>query len=85
LLGRNVSTSRQLLRKLLGNERFVFVPKAGRRERWYELTVTATLDRFVAAIEPLKKAGSSPTGLPVKIHPPLLVYFPVGRTGRRAA
>ena len=69
LLGRNVATSRQLLRKLLDRERFVFYPKAGRSERWYDVAVRASLDRFVGAIEPLKKAVASPTGFEPVFQP----------------
>ena len=52
LLGRNVATRRQLLRKLLNRERFVSSPKTGRTGRWYELSARPSLDRFLGAIEP---------------------------------
>lgn len=62
LLGKHVATSRQLLRKLLDRERFVFYPQGKGAARWYDLGVTPTLDRFFAAVPMLKKAGTSPTG-----------------------
>ena len=62
LLGQHVATSRQLLRKLLDRERFVFYPKGRGNNRWYELGVTPTLERFFNAVPMLKKAGTSPTG-----------------------
>ncbi len=63
LLGKHVATSRQLLRKMLDREhRFVFYPKREGAARWYELGVTPTLDRFLASMPMLKKAGTSPTG-----------------------
>jgi hypothetical protein len=63
LLGKHVGTSRQLLRKLLDRDtRFVFYPMAEGDERWYELGVVPTLDRFLGAVPSLKKAVASPTG-----------------------
>jgi len=62
LLGRHVATSRQLLRKLLDRERFVFSPKRQGVERWYEVSVTPSVERFLGTIEPLKKAVASPSG-----------------------
>ena len=44
LLGKHVGTSRQLLRKLLDRERFVFYPMAEGQVRWYDIGVTPTLD-----------------------------------------
>ena len=64
LLGKHVATTRQLLRKVLDRERFVFYPQRQGAERWYDLGVTPTLDRFFfAAVPMLKKAGTSPTGI----------------------
>lgn len=60
LLGKHVATSRQLVRKLLDRERFVFYPQSSGAERWYELGVTATLDRFFGSVPALKKAVASP-------------------------
>ena len=48
--------------KLLDCQRFVFYPRAEGAERWYELGVRPTLERFFAAVPALKKAGTSPTG-----------------------
>ena len=64
LLGKHVATTRQLLRKVLDRERFVFYPKADGEERWYDLGVKPTLDRFFSALPMplLKKAVASPTG-----------------------
>ena len=62
LLGRHVGTSRQLLRKLLDRERFVFYPMAQGKARWYDLGVTSTLDRFFGAVPQLEKAVASPRG-----------------------
>jgi hypothetical protein len=63
LLGRNVATSRQLLRKLLDRDtRFVFYPMADAGERWYELGVTPSMDKFPGAGPTLKKVVTSPTG-----------------------
>jgi hypothetical protein len=55
LLGKHGATSRQLLAKLLDRERFVFYPQAKGKARWYELGVTPTLDRFLAAVPGCKK------------------------------
>jgi hypothetical protein len=66
LLGRHVvATTRQLLRKVLDRQRFVFYPKGRGADRWYDLgvTPTPTLDRFLAAVPMLKKAGMSPSGI----------------------
>ena len=57
------------LRKLLDRERFVFSPKAGTAGRWYEVSARPSLDRFLAAIEPLKKAVASPTGFEPVFQP----------------
>ena len=62
LLGKHVATSRQLLRKVLDRERFVFYPQSMGAERWYDLGVMPTLDRFFAAVPLLKKAVASPPG-----------------------
>jgi hypothetical protein len=63
LLGKHVGTSRQLLRKLLDRDtRFVFYPMAEGDERWYELGVVPTLDRFLGAVPSLKKSGGVPNG-----------------------
>ena len=62
LLGRHVATSRQLLRKLLDRQRFVFYPQSKGAACWYELGVTPTLDKFFGALPLLKIAGTSPTG-----------------------
>jgi site-specific DNA recombinase len=63
LLGKHVTTTRQLLRKLLDRDsRFVFYPVTDLGERWYELGVTPSLDRFLGAVPSLKKAVASPTG-----------------------
>ena len=69
LLGRHVATSRQLLRKLLDRERFVFYPQARGAERWYDVGVRPTLDRFFGAVPLLKKAGTSPTGFEPVFRP----------------
>jgi hypothetical protein len=61
LMAQNVSISRQLLRKLLGPERFVFYPRAKGSAQWYEIGVRPTLDRFFERLPVLKKAGTSPT------------------------
>jgi hypothetical protein len=61
-LGKHVATSRQLLRKLLDRERSVFYPQRDGEDRWYEVAVKPTLDRFFAAVPLLKKAVASPTG-----------------------
>jgi len=53
LLGRQVSTTRQLLRKLLDGERFVFHPQRQAEERWYELAVRPTLEKFFSAVPAL--------------------------------
>ena len=53
---------RWLLRKVLDRERFVFYPKAEGEERWYEVGVTPTLDRFFGALPMLKEAVASLTG-----------------------
>ena len=42
------------IRREAMRERFVFYPKAKGRERWYDLGVTPTLDRFFGAIPQLK-------------------------------
>jgi hypothetical protein len=60
LLGQHVATSRQLLRKLLGQGRFVFYPKGTAEKGWYDLGVTPTLDRFFHGLPLLKKADTSP-------------------------
>ena len=62
LLGKHVATSRQLLRKLLDRERFVFYPMGKGATRWYDIGVTPTLEKFFAGVPLLKKAGTSPTG-----------------------
>jgi hypothetical protein len=62
LLGQHVSTSRQLLRKLLREQRFVFYPKRRGKSQWYELGVRPTLDGFWERLPMLKKAVASPTG-----------------------
>ena len=62
LLGKHVATTRQLLRKVLDRQRFVFYPMGKGASRWYDLGVTPTLDRFFAGVPMLKKAGMSPTG-----------------------
>ena len=61
LLGKHVTTTRQLLRKVLDRQRFVFYPKRKGAERWYDLGVTPTLDRFFADVPMLKKAVASPS------------------------
>jgi DNA invertase Pin-like site-specific DNA recombinase len=69
LLGRHVGTSRQLLRKVLDRERFVFYPMGSGRARWYDLGVTPTLDRFFGAVPALKKAVASPPGFEPGFQP----------------
>ena len=58
-----MGTSRQLLRKLLDRERFVFYPMGRGKARWYDLGVTPALDRFFGAVPMLKKAMASPPRL----------------------
>ena len=55
-------TSRQLLRKLLDRQRFVFYPMVRGKARWYDLGVTPTLDPFFGAVSQLEKAVASPPG-----------------------
>lgn len=59
---KHVAVSRQALRKLLDRERFVFYPKGRGDNRWYELAVKPSLERFFGAVPTLKKAMASPTG-----------------------
>ncbi|MCZ6918505.1 MAG: recombinase family protein, partial [Gemmatimonadetes bacterium] len=80
LLGKHVGTSRQLLRKLLDRERFVFYPMARGTARWYDLGVTPTLERFFGAVPQLKKAVASPRGF-VDTYDEV----PLSGTTRRAA
>lgn len=47
--------TRQLLRKVLDRERFVFYPQAEGATRWYDIGVTPRLYRFFAAVPLLKK------------------------------
>jgi hypothetical protein len=77
LLTRQVPVSRSLLRKLLDQSRFVFYPKADDRERWYELGVTPSLQKFFEAVPAFSKTMASPTG-----RDPFLYR---GFVGRRAA
>ena len=79
LLGRHVGTSRQLLRKVLDRERFVFHPMAAGQRRWYDLGVTPTLDRFFGALPILKKALASPPGLRPLTRNPFVVVGSVAR------
>ena len=60
LLGQHVSTSRQLLRKLLDG-RIVFSPKHEGEDRWYDLVGQATVAKVLAGL-PALKAVASPTG-----------------------
>lgn len=69
LLGKHVATSRQLLRKLLDRQRFVFYPMGRGKARWYDLAVTPTLERFFAAMPMLKKAVASPPGFEPGFQP----------------
>jgi hypothetical protein len=55
LLGGNVAVSRQLLRKLLGGERFTIYPKGTAHRGWYEIGVRPTLDKFFDGLPILKK------------------------------
>ena len=55
LLTKHVGVSRQGVRKLLDRERFVFSPKGRGSDRWYELSVKPTLERFFEAVPNLKK------------------------------
>jgi hypothetical protein len=55
LLGQHTATSRQLLRKLLGPERFVFYPKGKGDAGWYDLGVTPTPEKFLEALPVAKK------------------------------
>ena len=72
LLGKHVGTTRQLLRKLLDRDtRFVFYPLADGNERWYELGVTPSLDKFLGAVPSLKKAVASPGGFATRWSPRL--------------
>jgi hypothetical protein len=61
VLGKHVSTSRQLLRKMIDG-RLVFSPQQEGEDTWYELAGQGSLEKFFAGI-PLIKAGMSPTGL----------------------
>ena len=62
LLAKQVVVSRQALRKLLGPGRFTFYPMKLGRERYYELGVQPSLEKFFATLPALKKAVTSPTG-----------------------
>lgn len=62
LLRRNTATGRQLLRKVLDRERFLFTPQRAGSERWYDVAVRPSLDRFLAAVPSLNKAVASPKG-----------------------
>lgn len=61
LLGRHVSTSRQLLRKLLDG-RIVFSAKHEGDDHWYDLAGQATVSKVFAGV-PALKAVASPTGI----------------------
>ena len=50
------------MRKLLGESRFVFYSNAHGRERWYELGVTPSLQKFFEAVPSFGKALASPRG-----------------------
>ncbi len=77
-------TSRQLLRKLLDRQRFVFYPMAKGKARWYDLGVTPTLDRFFGAVPQLEKAVASPRGF--EAHGNLANHWTSGdREGRLKA
>jgi hypothetical protein len=60
VFGKHVSTTRQLLRKLMDG-RWVFTPQREGEDAWYELVGQGSLAKFFDGI-PLIKAGSSPTG-----------------------
>lgn len=62
LLGQQVGTTRQLLRKLLDRQRVVFYPKGTADRGWYNLGITPSLDKFFDGLPVLKKAVASPTG-----------------------
>ena len=62
LLRKQVATTRQLFRKLLGRERFTFRVKGAGAARFYELCVLPSLENFFGSIGTLKKAVASPTG-----------------------
>ena len=59
LLGRNTSTSRQLLAKLLGDSRVTFYPVGN----GYELGAVPSVEKFLTAVPALKKAGIPVRGL----------------------
>jgi hypothetical protein len=64
-----VTTTRQLLAKLLDRDtRFVFYPMADGNERWYEMTVTPSLDKLLGAVPTLRKAVASPRGTGVPLE-----------------
>lgn len=54
--------TRALVRKLLGESRFVFYPQAEGQERWYELRVKPTLQKFFETVPSIGKTLASPTG-----------------------
>jgi site-specific DNA recombinase len=62
LLGQHVPVARQLLRKVLDRQRFVFYPQQQGDERYYEIGVTPSLERFLQSVPRLKEAVASPTG-----------------------
>jgi hypothetical protein len=55
LLAKHIAVSRQALRKLLDRGRFTFYPMGEGENRWYELGVTPSLDRFFCSLPALKK------------------------------
>jgi hypothetical protein len=73
LLTKHVAVSRQAIRKLLLGERFIFQQRQRGSDRWYELSVTPTLEKFFGAVPTLKKAVASPTGTVISECRPLAI------------
>jgi hypothetical protein len=63
LLTNQLPVTRSLVRKLLGESRFVFYPQADGIARWYELGVTPSLLKFLEAVTSISKAVGVRNGI----------------------